>query len=153
MAEVVETNLFTVGVFQDTAWASRGVDALAQRAFARDALSMLAVDTPAAAALLQQTFGGAPARLTLPRVGTVVASGTLVRKLDGPTGDLATVGLAASMARIGFQSHDGQIFEALVGKGGILVAVEGEARAADALAVLLSHGGGNAAIGAWAGRV
>jgi hypothetical protein len=35
----------------------------------------------------------------------------------------------------------------------VLVAIASDARAADALAVLHSFGGGNAAIGAWAGRV
>jgi hypothetical protein len=153
MAEAVDASRFTVAVFQDAAWASRGVEALKHKAFPPEALSMLAVDGPDAAAFLQQSFGGAPGRLALPRVGTVVASGALVSALGGSAGDLTRVGLAASMKRIGFQEHDGQIFEALVGKGGILVAIEGEPRAAGALAVLLSYGGANAAIGAWTGRV
>ena len=38
-------------------------------------------------------------------------------------------------------------------RGGVLVGVSGEARAADALATLHAYGGGNAAIGAWTGRV
>jgi hypothetical protein len=49
--------------------------------------------------------------------------------------------------------HDGQIFETLVERGGVLVAVLSEPRAADALARLHAYGGGNAAIGAWVGRV
>jgi hypothetical protein len=57
------------------------------------------------------------------------------------------------MRRVGFQAHDGRIFEALAGRGGILVAIRSEPRAADALALLHSYGGGNAAIGAWTGRV
>ena len=40
-----------------------------------------------------------------------------------------------------------------VWRGGVLVAIHSEPRAADALAVLHSYGGGNAAIGAWSGRV
>ena len=51
------------------------------------------------------------------------------------------------MRRAGFQSHDGRIFETLAGRGGVLVAIRGEPRAADALAILHSYGGGNAAIG------
>jgi len=51
------------------------------------------------------------------------------------------------------EAHDGRIFEALAGRGGILVAIRTEPRAADALAILHSYGGGNAAIGAWTGRV
>ena len=46
-----------------------------------------------------------------------------------------------------------RIFEALTAKGGVLVAIRSEPRAADALAILHSYGGGNAAIGAWTGRV
>ena len=58
-----------------------------------------------------------------------------------------------TMRRVGFQSHDGRIFETLTGRGGILVAIRSEPRAADALALLHSYGGGNPAIGAWTGRV
>jgi hypothetical protein len=57
------------------------------------------------------------------------------------------------MRRVGFQAHDARIFEALLGRGGVLVAIRNEPRAADALAILHSYGGGNAAIGAWSGRV
>ena len=38
------------------------------------------------------------------------------------------------MRRVGFQAHDGRIFETLTGRGGILVAIHSEPRAADALA-------------------
>ncbi len=61
-------------------------------------------------------------------------------------------GLTASIGRAGFQAHDGHIYETLVERGGILVAVHNLPRAADALAKLHAYGGGNAAIGAWAGR-
>jgi hypothetical protein len=91
--------------------------------------------------------------LDLPRLGTVVATGALVAALDGAAGDLAHAGLAASLKRVGFQTHDGHIFETLTDRGGILVGVQGESKAADALAVLHSYGGGNAAIGAWTGRL
>jgi hypothetical protein len=57
------------------------------------------------------------------------------------------------MRRVGFQAHDGRIFHVLTGRGGVLIAIHSEPRAADALAVLHSYGGGNAAIGAWTGRV
>jgi hypothetical protein len=152
MAET-ETSQFTIGVFQDAAWAERGLDALKAQGFPNQALSMIATDSPDHAALLERRFGAAPMRLTLPRLGSVVASGALVEALDGTTGDLRQAGLAAAFKRVGFQTHDGQIFETLVTKGGVLVAVKGEPRAADALAVLHSFGGGNAAIGAWTGRL
>ena len=73
--------------------------------------------------------------------------------LDAGTGQLARAGLASSMLKAGFQTHDGRIFEMLVEKGGVLVAVRNEPRAADALSVFHNYGGGNAAIGAWAGRL
>ena len=57
------------------------------------------------------------------------------------------------VVRAGFLAHDGYIYETLVGRGGILVAIHSEPRAADALAKLHSYGGGNAAIGAWNGRL
>jgi hypothetical protein len=152
MAEV-ETSQFTIGVFQDVAWADRGLEALNTQGFPNGALSIVAKDTPESAALIQQRFGAAPMRLVLPRLGAIVATGSLVEALDGASRDLARLGLAAAMKRAGFQAHDGQIFETLTGKGGVLVAVKGEPRAADALAVLHSFGGGNAAIGAWTGRL
>ena len=61
--------------------------------------------------------------------------------------------VAATARRIGFQAHDGRIFEILTSRGGVLVSITSEPRAADALAILHSYGGGNAAIGAWGGRV
>ena len=152
MPEVDESR-FTIGVFQDVAWAERGLQALKTHGFPTEAVSIIAKDAPESAGLIERTFGGAPARLTLPRLGSVVATGALVGALDGSAGDFARLGLAAALKRVGFQTHDGQIFETLTDKGGILVGIQGEYRAADALSVLHSFGGGNAAIGAWTGRV
>jgi hypothetical protein len=66
---------------------------------------------------------------------------------------LSKLGLSGTLRRVGFQAHDGRIFETLTARGGVLVSVHSEPRAADALAVMHSYGGGNAAIGAWTGRV
>ncbi len=148
-----DQRLFTIGVFKDVAWAERGLEALKAERFPREAVSVITKDAVEAAALVERVLGGAPARLTLSRLGPVVATGSLVAALDGSAGDLARLGLATAMTRVGFQAHDGQIFEALTQKGGVLVGIEGEPRAADALAVLHSYGGANAAIGAWTGRV
>ncbi len=148
-----DSRQFTIGVFKDVAWAERGLEALKQHQFPREVLSVVAKETPETTALVERVFGGAPARLTLPRLETIIATGPLVEALDGSAGDLARLGLAAAMKRVGFQAHDGQVFEALTAKGGVLVAIEGEPRSADALGVLHSYGGGNAAIGAWTGRV
>ena len=149
----LESALFTVGVFKDVAWAERGVAALKQQGFAAERITVAAKASPETAAFVERVLGAAPESVDLPVVGQTVTCGSLTRTLEGATRDLARVGMAAAMRRAGFQPHDGLIFETLLGKGGVLVAVEDAPRAADALAVLQSYGGGNAAIGAWAGRV
>jgi hypothetical protein len=145
--------LFTVGVFQDVAWAAKGIEALKQAGFPPESLTILAKDTPDAAALVERVLGAKGDRLEIAGVGAVVARGPLLEPLQGPARDLASKGLSGTMRRVGFQSHDARIFETLAGRGGILVAIRGEPRAADALAILHSYGGGNAAIGAWGGRI
>jgi hypothetical protein len=145
--------LFTIGVFQDVAWATKGLEALKQAGFPPEALSIMAKDTPHAAALIEKTIAGKAELIDLSTVGGVIARGPLVEVLQGTARDLKKLGLAGTLRRVGFQAHDGRIFETLVGRGGILVAIRGEPRAADALAILHSYGGGNAAIGAWAGRI
>jgi hypothetical protein len=149
----VEAGRFTVGVFQDASWAEKGIAALKQAGLPAEALTILAKDSPDVNALIQKTFGAPGERLEIAAVGPALARGPLVPALQGPASDLSKLGLSGTMRRVGFQSHDGRIFEALTARGGILVAIHSEPRAADALAVLLSYGGGNAAIGAWTGRV
>ena len=148
-----ETGRFTVGVFQDAAWAAKGLDALKQAGLAQESLTILAKESPEAAALIEKTFGAAGQRLELAGIGAVVMQGPLAEALQGSKRDLARQGLSGTMRRVGFQSHDGRIFETLTARGGVLVAIHSEPRAADALAILHSYGGGNAAIGAWTGRV
>jgi hypothetical protein len=149
------TGRFTVGVFQDVAWATKGLDALKQAGFPPESLSLVAKESPDVAALIQRTLGTGGERLDVAPIGAVLARGPLVDALQGSARDLskAGMGIARTMRRVGFQSHDGVIFETLVGRGGVLVAIRTEPRAADALAILHSYGGGNAAIGAWTGRV
>jgi len=91
--------------------------------------------------------------LAVKDLGETMARGPLVAALQGSDQGMSNLGIAATMRRVGFQAHDGRIFDALTARGGVLVAVHSEPRAADALAVLHSYGGGNAAIGAWSGRV
>lgn len=152
MAELV-TDRFTVGVFQDLAWAERGVDALVRHGFVPASMSLIAKASPAVEAFAQRAFGGTPRRLDIKQLGDCVVQGLLVAALEDEGGHLSKVGLAASARLAGFQSHDGVIFERLVARGGILVGLTTEARAADALATLHAYGGGNAAIGTWTGRV
>ena len=144
---------FTVGVFQDVEWAQRGLEALGKEGFAPESLSLISRQTPAAAELLKRTFGVEGDTMEVARVGSVVAHGPLVGALQGSVGDLGSAGIAATIRRVGFQTHDGYIFETLTARGGVLVGVHSEPRAADALAVMFAYGGGNASIGAWAGRV
>ena len=150
----VETGRFTVGVFQDVAWAEKGIDALKQAGFVPESLTILAKESPEVGALADRAPSAAAGdRLELPAIGAVLARGPLVEALQGASRDLPKLGLSGTMRRVGFQAHDGRIFETLAGRGGVLVAIHSEPRAADALAMLHSYGGGNAAIGAWTGRV
>lgn len=149
----VETARFTVAVFQDVAWAQKGLNALKAAGFATESLTVLAKDSPDVGSLIEQSCGSGGERIELPTVGTALARGPLVAALQGSSQDLGKLGLAGTMRKVGFQAHDGKIFETLTGRGGVLVAIRGEPRAADALAILHSYGGGNAAIGAWTGRV
>jgi hypothetical protein len=149
----VETGRFTIGVFKDVASAERGIEALKRQGFPAEALTVLAKESPEAAGLLQKVFGRTPDKMALQGVGAAVAMGNLLAALDVSSGELAKSGLASSLKRVGFQPHDGRIFETLTVRGGILVAVKSEPRAADALSTLHCYGGGNAAIGAWTGRL
>lgn len=144
--------LFTVGVFQDVAWAERGIQALLREGFAAETLTVLAREADDAAALVARTVGPAE-KLELASLGPGVGRGPLLSALQGDDRLLTSRGVGASIRRAGFQAHDGTIFETLIGRGGVLVAVRNERRAADALATLHAYGAGNAAIGAWAGRV
>lgn len=144
---------FTIGVFHDVPWASRGLEALARHGFPGASLTVLAKDSPEVRLLISRHLGGDPELLTIDGLGAIVARGPLVETLQGSDRELEARGLAGSIARAGFQKHDGQIFERLAARGGVLVAIHNEPRAADALAVLHAFGGGNAAIGAWSGRL
>jgi hypothetical protein len=148
-----DTGLFTVGVFQDLEWAERGVEGLRRHQFEPSSMAILAKATSETEAFVGRSLGAPGVTLEVRTLGAVVAGGPLVGALQGESGDLVAKGVSGSMRRVGFQPHDGLIFEKLLEKGGVLVAIRSESRAADALAVLHAFGGGNAAIGAWLGRV
>jgi len=151
--EAVETGRFTIGVFQDVPWAQRGLEALKADGFVAESLSIIAKDSPDVSALVQAALGDAGQTMDVRGLGSVRARGPVVEALQGGEQSLATKGIAASIRFVGFQKHDGFIYETLASRGGILVAIRSEPRAADALALLMAYGGGNAAIGAWTGRV
>lgn len=149
----VDAGRFTVGVFQDVVWATKGLDALRRAGFAAESLTVMAKESADASSLIERTLGSAGERIEAADIGPLVVRGPLVAVLQGSAGDLKKLGVAGTMRRVGFQAHDARIFEVLTGRGGVLVAIRTEPRAADALAILHSYGGGNAAIGAWSGRV
>ena len=153
MTQAEDRSCYAIGVFQDTAWAERGLDALSRHGFPAGWLSVVAKHTTDAAALVKRVLDVEVAPVEIHGLGISVASGTLVGTLQGSDEGLGKTGVAATIRRAGFQAHDGFIFETLTARGGILVAIESEPRAADALALLHAYGGGNAAIGAWTGRV
>src|SRR5688500_1779281 len=117
--------LFTIGVFQDVAWAEKGLQALKAEGFPSEAISLIAKDSPEVAALLDRTFGSPAATLEIRGVGMTRAHGPLVAALQGSDEELSKHGIAASARRVGFQVHDGRIFEVLTSRGGVLVAVTG----------------------------
>ena len=145
--------MYTIGVFKDIPWADRGIAALVADGFDPSALSLLARASDESAQLVRTHLESVPESLELPRLSNVVAAGPLLSTLRGMDAALESEGLASVCTRAGFQSHDGYIFEKLVERGGVLVAVQSVPRAADALARLHAYGGGNAAIGVWGGRV
>ena len=153
MATDVQAGLFTVAVFLDVNWAGRGLDALKRQGFPPEALTIIGKETPELAGLIELALGAQPERIEVANLGSSYARGSLVAALQGADQELTRKGVAATMRRVGFQSHDGRIFETLTARGGILVGIQSEPRASDAIATLHSYGGGNAAIGAWGGRV
>ena len=114
-------------------------------------MSLLARQSEDSEALVKELFDIDPVTIDVSGLGPVVAHGPLIGALQGTDEGLGKTGVAATIRRAGFQTHDGFIYQTLTKRGG--VAVESEPRAADALTVFHSYGGGNAAIGAWAGRV
>jgi hypothetical protein len=136
----VDTNtLLTVGVFV-TRYRPTAVNALlTMHRFAAPTLSAIANDDPALEAWMADVFGGS--RTASAGAAALRVAGPLVPGAGFP-GD----GVDGLMRASGFQSHDGRIFARLVERGGVLVAVTSDARAADALSVMHAYGGGNAAI-------
>ena len=150
---MADTGRFTIGVFQDAGWARRGIEALLRDGFVPESITIVSKDTPEATRLIQEMLGAPAERMEIKGLGASAVRGPLVAALQGADGRLASAGIGGTITRAGFQAHDGSIYETLAGRGGVLVAIRNEPRSADALAKLHAYGGGNAAIGAWTGRV
>src|SRR5262249_56268329 len=117
----VDAARFMVRVFQDIAWATKGLGALTRAGFGPDMLTILAKDTPEAAALIEKTVGAAGERMDIAGIGTIVARGPLVEALQGSARDLAKLGLAGTMRRVGFQAHAAPMFDAPAGPRPLLL--------------------------------
>ena len=63
----VDTGRFTVGVFQDAAWAKKGIAALEAIGIPAEALSIVSKETPENAALFEDTFNAPGDRLEIAR--------------------------------------------------------------------------------------
>jgi hypothetical protein len=147
------TDRFTVAVFRDIPSAEKGIDALVRHNFAFASLSVIASASPDADAFVTRVFGAPPVKSEVKHLGETVLRGSFIDVLNAGEQALASQGVAAAARHAGFQTHDGVIFERLIARGGVLVAVSSEGRSSDALSTLHAYGGGNAAIGAWTGRV
>ena len=132
-----QTGLFTVGVFQDVAWAAKALDALKQAGFRPTERPFSRKTRRDAAALIEKTFGRPGDRLELGGDRRGGRARAARRRAAGTARRSGEVGLAGTMRRVGFQAHDGRIFETLTARGGILVAIRSEPRAADALALFI----------------
>ena len=113
----VEAGRFTVGVFQDVAWAAKGIDALEAGGLAARVADDSREGERRTRPRCSRSRSARPAsRLDIAGVGPVVAArAAWSRRCRASARDLAKLGLAGTMRRVGFQAHDGRIFEALVG--------------------------------------
>ena len=85
----VDTARFTVGVFQDVAWAEKGLDALKRAGLPAESLSILAKESPDVAALMQKTLGaGGRAPRHHATSAPCSRAGPIVEALQGPARDL-----------------------------------------------------------------
>src|SRR4029450_13496361 len=69
--------VFTVGVFQDVAWATKGLDALRRAGFASESLTVMAKDGTDASALIERTLGSAGGRIRGGGLGPLGGGGPL----------------------------------------------------------------------------
>jgi hypothetical protein len=61
----VEVRRFTVGVFQNAAWAQKGLEALARAGLPAESLSIIGKESPELSSLIEQHLGGSAERMDL----------------------------------------------------------------------------------------
>src|SRR6187401_3067168 len=98
MALEVESGRFTVGVFQDLAWAERGVEALLKQGLARESLSILGKASPELSAFIERTIG-APQAVEVHDLGEAHVQGPLLAALQGSDQGLSKTGISGTMRR------------------------------------------------------
>ncbi len=69
---------FTVGVFQDVAWAEKGLAALGRAGLFPESLSIVAAATPEVAALIEQVLSAPPESMRIAGVGDAFVHGPLI---------------------------------------------------------------------------
>jgi hypothetical protein len=84
---------------------------------------------------------GAAAAAVLPGVGPVLAGGILTGLVLGGAAGAAAGGYVGPFLALGFSKADAQRYQNELKAGRTIVTVKADDRAADAVAILLSHGG------------
>jgi len=74
----VDTGRFTVGVFQDVAWAAKGLDALKRAGFPNESVTIMAKESADASALIERALGSPAERIDAAQIGPLVARGPLL---------------------------------------------------------------------------
>ena len=80
---------FTVGVFQDVEWAERGLQALRQRGFAPESMTIIAKASPEVVDLVRRSLGSDGTAIDVAGLGSSVAKGPMVAVLQGQDSGLA----------------------------------------------------------------
>ena len=130
----------------------KGLDALKQAGFPAESLTILAKDGPDARLVVAAHGSERPASARHCRHRRRPGARTDGRGPQARARDLPKLVCRARCGGSGFSRTTAASSTTLTGRGGVLVAIRERASAADALAMLHSYGGGNAAIGAWTGK-
>src|SRR5436309_6841489 len=118
----VDVGRFTLGVFQDLAWAAKGLDALTRAGFRAESLTILAKDSPEASAFIEKALGSPGERLDVAGLGPTSFPGPRWAPPQAPAAVLRNPGLAGRSDPAGFQAMMPAILGPRPGGGAILAA-------------------------------